>query len=105
MDGKIRAYYAKNNLFASKMILPDMGEKFRAAGCAECKYYVNVVGQHETRKVCLSSVKSYYTGTKRVPRSIDIMELILLLGKEKLESMMGSGGDHKVACGEFNKKN
>lgn len=100
MDNKVRDYYAKNHLYARKMIMPGPGEMFRGS-CQNCKFYVNVVGQQETRKVCLAEVRTYRSRSKRVPESIDIMDLMLLLGKEKLEAMLRRGGADKVACEEF----
>ncbi|GAB6181737.1 hypothetical protein JCM14036_30560 [Desulfotomaculum defluvii] len=103
MDSKIRNYYANNHLYSRKMIMPATSEKFKNS-CQECKYYVEVVGHHETRKVCLVEVKAYQKRHKRVPANIEIMDLILLLGKEKLESLLGKGGQHLMACGEFEER-
>lgn len=102
MNSRVRNYYSNNHLYSRKMIMPDTREKFRNS-CNDCQYYVQVIG-HKTRKVCLMEVKAYQNGQKRVPTSIEIMDLILLLGKEKLESMLGKGGENLIACGEFEER-
>ena len=32
------------------------------------------------------------------------MELILILGKEKLEGMIGHGSENKMSCGKFEER-
>lgn len=104
MDGKVSNYYKNNFLYAGhRMVLPISGEKFRSS-CNQCKYYVDVIGQQETRKVCLYGVKTYRTGNKRVPVNIEIIELIFLLGKEALQQMVSEGGQHQMACGDFEQR-
>ncbi|AEF95004.1 hypothetical protein Desca_2165 [Desulfotomaculum nigrificans CO-1-SRB] len=101
MNERVKTYYKNNFLYAGhRMVLPDTGEKFRNS-CHNCKYYVNVIGQHETRKICLAGVKVYKSGAKRVPQSIEILELILLLGKQALYNMLEGNKEHQMACGSF----
>lgn len=101
MNEKVKTYYKNNFLYAGhRMVLPISGEKFRNS-CDQCKYYVNVIGQHETKRICLYGVKAYRTGSKRVPNSIEIIDLILLLGKEALQGMLTRDGQHQMACGNF----
>jgi len=104
MDGKLKRYYKNNFLYAShRMVLPAADEKFRRS-CQRCKFFVEVVGQQETRKMCLSGVKAYRTGQKRVPDSVEILDLILLLGKEALQNMLGKGGQYQIACDQFEQR-
>ncbi|RYD02981.1 hypothetical protein N752_21450 [Desulforamulus aquiferis] len=37
MDERVKNYYKRNHLYASKMILPDTGEKFRHS-CNDCTF-------------------------------------------------------------------
>ncbi len=100
MNDRLKNYYKNNFLFAGhQMMMPQAGEKFKHA-CGQCKYYVNVIGQQENRRICLAGVKAYRQRQKRVPESIDIVELMFLLGKEALQAL-ASQGDHNMACGTF----
>ena len=83
--------------------MPQAGEKFQHS-CGQCKYNVKVIGQQENRRICLAGVKAYRQRQKRVPESIDIMELMLLLGREALQAMAGQGGNHNIACGTFEQR-
>ncbi|GAB6182232.1 hypothetical protein JCM14036_35510 [Desulfotomaculum defluvii] len=104
MDDKVKNYYKNNFLFTGhRMVLPGAGEKFKHS-CQHCKYFVTVVGHQETKKVCLAGVKAYQRGHKRVPDSIEIVELMLLLGKETLQELLGKGKEHLIACGTFEQK-
>ncbi|RYD02982.1 hypothetical protein N752_21455 [Desulforamulus aquiferis] len=49
-------------------------------------------------------MKAYRAGHKRVPEEIDILELMLILGKEVLEGMLNRAEHHQVACGTFRQK-
>ncbi|SHF02214.1 hypothetical protein [Desulforamulus putei] len=104
MDDKVKNYYKNNFLFAGhRMVMPQAGEKFQHS-CSQCKYFVKVIGRQETRRVCLARVKAYQNRSKRVPDSIEIVELMLLLGKEALEKLLGEGGQYQMACGAFERK-
>lgn len=104
MDGKVSNYYKNNFLYSGhRMILPVSGEKFRSS-CIQCKYFVDVVGQQETRKICLNGVKTYRSGNKKVPENIEIIDLIFLLGKEALQSLLKEGGQYQAACGSFEQR-
>lgn len=104
MNEKVKTYYKNNFLYAGhRMVLPVSGEKFRNS-CSQCKYYVDVIGQQETRKVCLYGVKTYRSGSKKVPESIKIIDLIFTLGKEALKGMLNQGGQYQVACGNFEQR-
>lgn len=85
------------------MVLPEAGEKFKHT-CRHCKYFVTVVGHQETRRVCLAGVKAYRSGYKSVPDSIGIVELMLLLGKETLQELLGKGRLDQIACGTFEQR-
>lgn len=86
------------------MVVPLAGEKFQHS-CGQCKYYVKVIGQQESRRICLAGVKAYRQRQRRVPESIDIMELMLLLGKEALEAMAAKRVSHNtMACGTFEQR-
>ncbi|SHK78963.1 hypothetical protein [Desulforamulus aeronauticus] len=71
--------------------------------CDSCRYYVTVKGQTASRRLCVAGVKAYRSGSRVLNDTVDVMELILVLGKEKLEAMIGRGGENKMACGEFEK--
>lgn len=73
--------------------------------CDGCKYYVSVVGQRQSHRLCVAGVQACRSGVKRLSKSIDVMDLVLLLGKEKLESMLGHGGENLVACQDFEEMN
>lgn len=104
MNDKTKNYYKNNFLFAGhRMVMPQAGEKFQHS-CSQCKYFVNVIGQQETRRVCLARVEAYQSRSKRVPDNIEIVELILLLGKEALQKLLGEGGRHQMACGTFEQR-
>lgn len=72
--------------------------------CECCKYYLTVKGKRHSKKLCLGNIKAYRSGTRALNEPVDILELILLLGKEKLENMIRYGGQHLMACGEFAKR-
>lgn len=80
---------------------PGKGVGLMENRCNHCRFYVNVVGQHKTRRLCVAGVKAYHSGSKMLQDNINIYDLILLLGKEKLEAMIGRGGDNLMACGNF----
>lgn len=104
MDEKVKNYYKNNFLFTGhRMVLPEAGEKYEHS-CSHCKYYVKVIGQQENRHICLADIKAYRWGQKRIPDSIEIVELMLLLGKEALEGLVGRGSRHKMACGTFEQR-
>ncbi|WP_273483572.1 hypothetical protein [Desulforamulus ruminis] len=101
MDDKTLKYYKENTLYRGhRFIPPDAGEIYRNS-CQDCKFFVNVVGQQETRRICVAEVKAYRSRAKRVPESIEILDLILMLGKEALERMIRKGQGQEVARGEF----
>lgn len=104
MDERVKGYYKKNYLYAGhRMIVPETSEKFRNS-CNSCKYFVTVIGQTENKRVCLLAVKAFQRGSKRVPESIQILDLILLLGKESLQNILANTGPHQSACGSFEQK-
>ncbi len=72
--------------------------------CDSCRFFVLVKGQATSRRMCVGSVKAYRSGAKVLNGEIDVMELILILGKEKLESLIGIGGENEDVCGEFDIK-
>ncbi len=101
MDDKTMKYYKGNNLYGGhRFITPPAGEIYRNS-CRNCKFFIDVIGQQETRRICVAEVKAYRSRAKRVPESIEILDLILLLGKEALERMIKKGQGQEVACGEF----
>ena len=101
MDEKVKNYYRANHLYGGhRMMVPAAGEKFRNS-CRKCKFFVSVTGREETRKVCVAEVKAYRSGAKRVPEHIEILDLILLLGKESLEEMIKKDRQQPIACGQF----
>ena len=65
MSDKLKNYYKNDFLFAGhRMMMPQAGEKFKHA-CGQCKYYVNVIGQQENRRICLAGVKAYALARQR----------------------------------------
>lgn len=104
MSERAKNYYKNNFLFAGhRMVVPEAGEKFGHT-CTHCQYYVKVIGQQETRQMCLAEINAYSSGRRRVPDSIEIMDLMLLLGREALQRMLGKGEGHQMACGTFEQK-
>lgn len=104
MNDRVKKYYKNNYLFTGhRMVLPDAGEKFQHC-CGQCKYFVEVIGQQETRRVCLAEVRAFSSGRKRVPENIEIMDLMLLLGQEALHKLLGKGGFDQMACGTFSQR-
>ncbi|GAB6157034.1 hypothetical protein JCM39194_02340 [Desulfotomaculum varum] len=104
MDDKVKGYYKNNFLFTGhRMMMPQTGEIFQHS-CSQCQYFVKVIGRQESRRVCLAGVKAYQNKSKRVPDSIEIVELMLQLGKEALEELLKEGRPHQTACGNFEKK-
>ncbi|AEG59234.1 hypothetical protein [Desulforamulus ruminis] len=101
MEEKVKNYYRANRLYGGhRMMVPAAGEKFRNS-CQKCKFFVTVMGRQEARKICVTEIKAYRSGAKRVPEHIEILDLILLLGKESLEEMIKKGRQQPMACGEF----
>lgn len=77
------------------------GVGLMGAKCNRCKFYVTITGQPRVWKMCVAVVNAYYTGAKPLKETVDVREVMLLLGKERLETMLGQGGVDQMACNEF----
>lgn len=82
-------------------MLPELREK-AVTTCRLCVFLVEVAGREETRTGCVAGIKEYGTLRKRVPRSIQALELLKRAGKEGLEGIISRGSDPgSAACGLF----
>ena len=101
MDDKLKSYYKDNRLYRGhRIVLPEASHKLQST-CDGCKYFITVVGRDETRKVCVAGAKAFRTRAKRVPQEMNILDLIMLLGKEALEDMLNKGQRYQIACGDY----
>lgn len=101
----IRDYYRKNFLYEShRLMLPELREKVIHT-CSECKFFVKVVGRTETRSGCAALMPRYVNMARRVPRELDILEVLKTVGREGLEQVLHRASPHRQACGLFQPKN
>ncbi|MDD4239063.1 MAG: hypothetical protein PHT62_11005 [Desulfotomaculaceae bacterium] len=102
--GNIHDYYRKNFLYEGhRMLLPELRDKV-AHTCAQCKFFVRVVGRNETRSGCAAQIPRYAGLTRRVPGKLDAAEVLKLVGREGLERVLSTAGLYRQACGQFHPK-
>lgn len=99
----IRNYYQKNFLYESHRIIPpELRDKINHT-CSECKFYVMIVGRHETRPGCAAVIPQYANLTRRVPEKLDIVDVLRAVGREGLERVINVEPERE-ACGRFGAK-
>jgi hypothetical protein len=83
-----------------RMYLPVMREK-AIHKCKDCRFFVTIRGRQENRFGCVANIKLYYNRQKRVPREIDIIEIIKRVGLEGLEHSLKFHDPEAQSCGKF----
>lgn len=83
-----------------RMYLPDMRNK-AVSRCGQCKFFVRIKGLRETRTGCVVNIKAYNRLQKRVPEIVPIMDIIKMVGLEKLELCLKNGNPQAQSCGKF----
>jgi DNA-directed RNA polymerase subunit RPC12/RpoP len=82
------------------MYLPGMRDK-AIHRCKDCRFFVIIKGRQETRLGCVANIKAYYNLEKRVPREIDVHEIIKRVGLEGLEYSLKFHDPEAQSCGKF----
>lgn len=97
----INDYYRKNFLYEShRMLLPEMRDK-AAQVCAQCKFFVRITGRNESRNGCAAQIPRYAGLARMVPRELDAVEVMKLVGREGLKRVLSAAGPHRQACWQF----
>lgn len=74
MDNKVQQYYQNGNLYKSHTFMTPQAGETLSHKCTDCKFNVEVIGQREQKKVCLSQLKVFKTGQKRLPQKLEILD-------------------------------
>lgn len=97
----IRDYYRKNFLYEGhRLMLPELRDKVTHT-CSECKFFIKVVGRTEARPGCAALIPHYASLARRVPRELDVVDVLKAVGREGLERVLAGAGPDRQACGLF----
>jgi hypothetical protein len=100
----INDYYRKNFLYEShRMLLPELRDKV-AQVCAQCKFFITITGKNGARNGCAAQIPRYAGLARMVPRELDAVEVMKLVGREGLERVLSVADPHRQACGQFHPK-
>lgn len=93
--------FHNNKLWRSqRIILPEMREK-AINTCQNCCFFTEIQGREEIRWGCVVIIPCFGKLQRRVPRRIHALEILRLVGKERLKKVLNCNNPEAQACGLF----